>query len=1249
MNNREFIFDSIDLNLNKTYFLEASAGTGKTHAISKIFTRLVIEDFKPEKILVVTFTNAAADELKGRILRFLNETKDYLSFESQHNDSQEQSNLQRLTTINKDKEFLCYLTKLKYTPLICKKAITNLENSIFLFDRIPVTTIHSFIIKQISSYSILLDLPLDFNISINCDEIYKKLIHRFIIKNSFQFHLIRGEENENRTIDENDGDIKIKNGNRKSGDSLLNFEEVIKNLNKIPAFLDNRRTANIVYHDDYLYDMLYKFVKFYRNESLDFKKQSNILNFNDTIEIFDKLLSNKKVLDEFRDMFDVLLIDEFQDTDEIQTSIFEKIFDGKLSFYIGDPKQAIYNFRGGNVQNYLKMKENIAKKNSENILTLNKTFRFNRDITDFINFFSKTYLFNEDSNIGTVDSLYKIGYQDVKCARSEENTFSNIDGQKVKLFMLNRDNELIDKKKIFAYKIIDRIKELVIKDIKSDSENERIDYKDIVILCKNKNDANYYRNFLSTCGIPAALKIDKSIFNTDEALFLYYILDAIINKSDIEKIKIAILTPVFDINLINGDESFDKVISQYLTFFEDLLISWKKYGIMYVFNEIFIKRFINSKDEDNFNLRICMNTDSYERRMTNIRQIFELLSIYETSTNCAEVKVVEFLGDLIFNDEDEVEFEEGFTSMRLESEENTVLISTIHSAKGLEYKVVFYPDIQVGTMNKYPMAFYHKIDGKIQELILLKTIEKNDKLSINLRDNVFSTVQIIPADKDSEMQSKNDEKKMNISTLIKKTQNLELNNLRYVALTRAKEFLNIFCEKIKIGKSIGKEVVANDNSLKTNRDIQSKINQKEPEFKELLTSDENITRLKERFGNDIFDEFSSSQFLCNEIIINESLDKNDKQSKIDSMKTKLLLEDILTLDKRTDVRNKLLSYTFIGNYAKKMIIDIKPIQAESMEERVLEFIENQKINRGYDEKEQSFSGALAGIVIHSILENLNKNQKEIWKNSENNLEELEQLCKNNISVHFENSDRVNLYAKDSTTLICNTLNAILPGTNIKISDINLSQSEVEFIIPSKSNDYIKLSRILCDENCVLSGEGEGLENESYKDISDKDISNKDIYRKDLENNFKGFFQGFIDLMFIHDKKIYIIDWKTNRLDFVEEKNQDYADLLNELTGSHEDLSRDKIFEDKKDEDSNILSSIKQTIKKSYYDIQYNLYSAAIYKYLQSYNLLDKYQLGGIYYCFVRYMAKNTTRAIYYKEIDENYKRYLQDVSSKIFI
>ncbi|HQJ41419.1 MAG TPA: hypothetical protein PK449_07660, partial [Exilispira sp.] len=409
-------------------------------------------------------------------------------------------------------------------------------------------------------------------------------------------------------------------------------------------------------------------------------------------------------------------------------------------------------------------------------------------------------------------------------------------------------------------------------------------------------------------------------------------------------------------------------------------------------------------------------------------------------------------------------------------------------------------------------------------------------MGINFKDSVFSTVQIKSTDKNVNSLLKNDERMLNIATLIKKTQNLELNNLRYVALTRARDFLNIFCKK---------DTEKDNKSVKKEENKKSNKNCEEKELKSILMDDETIARIKEIFGNDIYDEFNSSQFLKNEVTNIKNLDKNEKQNRIDSLKIKALEEDILTIGKRIGNRNKLLSYTSIGNNAKKKIINTKPIEGVSGEEQVLELIENQKINKGYDEREQSFSGAFAGIVIHSILEDLNKHQKDIWKNSENNLEKLEQLCKNNISMHFENSDKINQYAKDSTMLIYNTLNAILPGINTRISDIVLSQGEVEFIIPSKSNDYVRLSRILCDENLVLSSDS--FENEScFANESCKDISIKEMPGNDMENKFKGFFQGFIDLLFIQNKKIYIIDWKTNRLDLGGEQNQNYADLLNEL-------------------------------------------------------------------------------------------------------
>ena len=118
-----------------------------------------------------------------------------------------------------------------------------------------------------------------------------------------------------------------------------------------------------------------EFFTWARQEMKRRKVKRNVLSFDDLLTRLDEALSGEggeALSRAIRERFKAALVDEFQDTDPIQYSIFQKIYGGKKMpvFFVGDPKQAIYGFRGADVFTYI-----AAAAAAPNQFTLGKNWR----------------------------------------------------------------------------------------------------------------------------------------------------------------------------------------------------------------------------------------------------------------------------------------------------------------------------------------------------------------------------------------------------------------------------------------------------------------------------------------------------------------------------------------------------------------------------------------------------------------------------------------------------------------------------------------------------------------------------------------------------------------------------------------------------------------------------------------------------------------------------------------------------------
>lgn len=1073
---------------NKKYLIEASAGTGKTHSMSQIFIRLILEGIPADKILLVTFTNAAADEIKERILTFLMEVKAYLS-------NNKKIKIEKIINDNILKEYLDTIIESK----LKEDAIKNIENSIFSFDIISVCTIHSFAMKLVKEFSNELGLGLDFEFGKNTEKIDYIILQKYLYSNFNRIEpLLERDFNSNKS--KNDKVVVLKDliSNLKNTQKFYdNYKPPIKEELIARYQSENQKENSIQKYLDSIYDiedLKEDFLFFYHIESSNLKKNYRVFNFNDSIEfLLDLFAKNEYITKKISDRFDIVIIDEFQDTDERQVKLFDILFSNKSIFYIGDPKQAIYGFRGGDLFNYLNIKSSIQK---DCIFELNKSYRSTQTVIDFINNFSN-YIYNENEKIRNFLNDQLI-YSNIESGIN----LSNIKSEAKIIYFSFDDN-------IYSEKYIARFIKNKIYELKEKDENFKLE--EIAILLKSKNAIDHYYKLFNEIGLPCALKINRSVFDSDEAIFVYYLLNAIYYRGNSTFVKKLLATPYFDYTFTELIENIEDIYSEVLVVLNKLYNYWKIFGIYSIFENIFLSKDNNLKRFKFFKIY------DYERKLTNIRQIFEILTNYFKIDNLSIYNQIEFLTSLIIYTQDNED--EDFHAMRLESENEAVLISTIHSAKGLEYTTVFCPKIDFveNIHSSYPAIYFEAKQGTHQEN------EYNKKYLLTSNSNK--------------------EKKELYHNYIR-LQNI---NLLYVALTRAKRYCYpVIIENTKNNRNkddkkfFGKNFI---NKLNTDKIIKVDLN------------------LSDTVKNFEKDELSENKLSFSELKEALKIDLDKYNSKIENIYSYSSISYFCNLAKSPAVKKDLLD----------IVMEFNPYNNED------------KID--FEEKYSDFSGYLAGNIFHETMENIILKNFDLFKNpSFEILEKFKKISEKAIKKYYKNKDIIHFFTEENTKMIVNALKVTLPNLDKKICQLDNIYPEVMFFARAKDSTIKDILKI--------------FNKEDVKNIAD-----------DKNLLIKGYFNGYIDLVFIEDKKIYFIDWKTNDLSQYFEKDND--SLNNKLNNE----------------------ILKKVINKSNYDIQYTIYSAVLYQFVKKNEL--PYKFGGLYYCFVRYMNENENSGVFFKEFNEN--------------
>lgn len=452
------------------------------------------------------------------------------------------------------------------------------------------------------------------------------------------------------------------------------------------------------------------------------KREGGGLDYDDLQIKVLNLLDNKGVREKYQKKYRYIMIDEFQDTNELQKKIFYKLcsmkepLDMNNLFVVGDPKQSIYAFRGSDIGVFYDVLNDMERTTSKEAITLSKNYRSVDTVINFVNTVFGQLMDNRyDSLIAVNKSHNPI---DVEILESSE-------------LEVNSEESIIFEADLIAR----RIKQLVDRGLYG--------YKDFALLFRATTRNFYYEEALKNYNIPYYNSSSRQFFNRQEILDILNGLKLISNPYDI----------VSSIGFLRGPMACvsDNTIFMLLkNMKENLFNTIREYikGPIFPLTELEEKKLISAHD-----------LLAYMYEVKDVLSIDEILNRLLEKTNFIEGHLLMNKGkqalaniykfqDMVLNFSDnstktledfidyiELQKNEAESEGVIESEDSDVVkLLTIHKSKGLQFPVVIIPEMSKDMRSFYPRFLFSKDRGigiKVEDIrgkydLIKKELDEKD-------------------------------------------------------------------------------------------------------------------------------------------------------------------------------------------------------------------------------------------------------------------------------------------------------------------------------------------------------------------------------------------------------------------------------------------------------------------------------------------------------------------------------------------
>lgn len=494
------------------------------------------------------------------------------------------------------------------------------------------------------------------------------------------------------------------------------------------------------------------FINFF-NKSLNLysekKKQEGYLDYEDILLFTQNILENEDVRKSLSEKFKYIMIDEYQDTNELQYNIFLPILDylkcGNL-FVVGDEKQSIYMFRDAELEVFNKTKSEIihhAGKGS--LLTLPDSFRMAPNICVFVNSLFRKLFENPNPLFNEVE------HSDIVCARNDD-----ILGR-VEILL----NETSDKENEEAAEA-DLVAKKILQLVNSNSQEEKAAWGQIAILCRKRKSFIELEKAFTREKIPYSIIGGKGFYQRQSIYDIYNYFSFLLDQNNDTALVGILRSPFFN---ISDTEIYEISLHNDTTLWNKLKsIAESKPELRRIVDLLEMNIELVTKTEISVLLRKILTETGYlsvisskpnsAQEEANLNKLISLTINFFTEGFRTLYDYVDYLSEAINEIEDE-------SQAAFSEEDNSVKIMTIHQAKGLEFPVVF---------------LYRCGETTQRSFVKSKSVTVNKEFGlltrVPLNENYFSEFETAPI--------------VNVfNYIINRKDSAELKRLFYVAVTRA--------------------------------------------------------------------------------------------------------------------------------------------------------------------------------------------------------------------------------------------------------------------------------------------------------------------------------------------------------------------------------------------------------------------------------------------------------------------------------
>jgi exodeoxyribonuclease V beta subunit len=650
--------------------LEASAGTGKTYTIAALTARYVAEGTPLHRLLLITFTRMATGELRDRVRERLVRCEQALTRSLAGADDTHDDPVVRLLASG--------------TPALVATRRDRLARAVADFDAATIATTHGFCQEVLAELGTVGDLDRETGFVEDVSELLEQALDDLYVRRFHRREAARFKRAE-----------AVKIARAAVDNPMAKLEPSDEPAESTPA-------------------MRWRLARAIREELEQRKRRLAIMTYDDLLTRLNNTLggpSGAAARARLSSRFDVVLVDEFQDTDPVQWQILDRAFakGGVTLVLVADPKQAIYAFRGADVYAYLKAAEIAGAR-----ATLRENRRADQTLID-----AYDALF-ADARLGHEG----IAYREVKAIPAHQTprlTGAPSDAAlRVRVVLRNEPGIELTYN---GFAATDSARRHIATDLAADivallSSAARIEHRapggeptghepicprHVAVLVRTHAAADLVREQLDAANVPVVINGAGSVFTTRSARDWLALLEAIERPASPVRARTAALTPFLGWRAeriaMAGELEWEEVHRR--------LHRWSRIlrdrGVAALLEAITVG--------EDLAARVLAVADG-ERRLTDLNHLAQLLHRAASTERLGVTALRGWLAERIA-DADRDSGDEEERARRLESDAEAVQVLTIHRSKGLEFPVVYCPFLWEATWirPKEPVAFHDPATG----------------------------------------------------------------------------------------------------------------------------------------------------------------------------------------------------------------------------------------------------------------------------------------------------------------------------------------------------------------------------------------------------------------------------------------------------------------------------------------------------------------------------------------------------------